>query len=104
VAKSISDVERNSGGSDAVPERSRGAPSGIGHSDTIYLCVVAYDGVVKVERGVPADATAALARLGHQIVAAPGPIGGGQAIWIDSARGVLIGGSDPRKDGMALGY
>jgi gamma-glutamyltranspeptidase/glutathione hydrolase len=66
--------------------------------------VFAYDGVVKVERGVPADATAALARLGHQIVPALDPIGGGQAIWIDRARGVLIGGSDPRKDGMALGY
>jgi gamma-glutamyltranspeptidase/glutathione hydrolase len=31
-------------------------------------------------------------------------MGGGQAIMINPANGTLMGASDPRKDGMALGY
>jgi gamma-glutamyltranspeptidase/glutathione hydrolase len=31
-------------------------------------------------------------------------VGGGQAIMIDRATGTLMGASDPRKDGMAIGY
>lgn len=42
---------------------------------------------------------------GHQRGSQPGAsMGGGQAIMIDPATAALMGASDPRKDGMALGY
>ncbi|MBE0555050.1 MAG: gamma-glutamyltransferase family protein [Rhodobacteraceae bacterium] len=56
-----------------------------------------------VERGYPAAVRAELAAMGHDVSIPDQPIGGAQAIFIDEA-GVLIGGSDPRKDGCALGY
>ncbi len=61
-------------------------------------------GAVQVERTIPAAVRAALAAKGHVIEDVDSPHGGGQAIVIDRARGTLIGGSDPRKDGCALGY
>ena len=61
-------------------------------------------GVLQTERAVPAPIVADLARRGHQIEMQEVPLGGCQAIWIDWERGVLIGGSEPRKDGLALGY
>ncbi len=63
-----------------------------------------YGGKLEVERGIPQQTVDALRRMGHAPVMAERPHGGGQAIWIDRARGTLVGGSDPRKDGMALGY
>jgi gamma-glutamyltranspeptidase/glutathione hydrolase len=66
--------------------------------------VFAFRGKLRVEPGVPEPVVADLARRGHEIDIAKVPIGGCQAIWIDRERGVLIGGSEPRKDGMALGY
>lgn len=61
-------------------------------------------GKLQVEHGVPEATCRALAALGHELAEPEEPLGGGQAIWIDRARGILIGGSDPRKDGCALGY
>ena len=65
---------------------------------------MAYPGDLEAEAGIGRAARLGLAERGHRVVDAPGPLGGGQAIVIDRRRGVLIGGSDPRKDGMALGW
>jgi gamma-glutamyltranspeptidase / glutathione hydrolase len=59
---------------------------------------------VLTESTVPDSVLASLAAKGHRIMPANEPLGGGQAIVIDHARGLLIGGSDHRKDGFALGY
>jgi gamma-glutamyltranspeptidase / glutathione hydrolase len=58
----------------------------------------------EVERGIPAATIEGLKARGHDVAFRPAPLGGGQAIVIDWQRGVLVGGSDPRKDGCALGY
>jgi len=62
------------------------------------------DGPVETESGIPAEAIDGLKRRGHKVARAPKPVGGAQAIWIDRAEGVLTGGSEPRKDGCAIGY
>jgi gamma-glutamyltranspeptidase/glutathione hydrolase len=61
-------------------------------------------GEVKVEPGVPGRICAGLTAMGHRLRAADAPLGGGQAVAIDWDGGMLVGASDPRKDGMALGY
>lgn len=61
-------------------------------------------GRVEVETGMPPSVIEALARLGHAMSPAEAPLGGGQAILIDHRRGCLIAGSDPRKDGCAMGF
>lgn len=56
-----------------------------------------------LERGHSAQVVQALDELGHAVRESDEALGGAQAIILD-ASGVLIGGSDPRKDGCALGY
>ncbi|NER00324.1 MAG: gamma-glutamyltransferase [Cyanothece sp. SIO2G6] len=58
----------------------------------------------QVENGIPTSVAKGLASLGHKVQPIPAPHGGGQAIWIDWQSGILMGGSDPRKDGCALAY
>lgn len=62
------------------------------------------NGEVEMEWTVPEPMRAELAGMGHRIVRPSKPIGGSQAVWIDHENGVLTGGSDPRKDGAAIGY
>jgi gamma-glutamyltranspeptidase/glutathione hydrolase len=61
-------------------------------------------GSVAFESGVDIDVLQGLIRKGHRPVTRMGAYGGYQAILIDPETGVLMGGSDPRKDGCAVGY
>jgi gamma-glutamyltranspeptidase / glutathione hydrolase len=65
---------------------------------------------VMLEDTLPANVINGLIERGHERVMPPAGIkhralmGGGQAIMIDPDTGALAGGSDPRKDGEAIGY
>jgi len=62
---------------------------------------------VSVESGVPLATRRKLAAMGHRVVAKPTfspDFGGGQIIAVDPDTGVSWGGSDPRKDGCAVGF
>ena len=60
-----------------------------------------------VERNVPQDARDGLTQRGHKVSVATAPsgaFGGFQGILLDPRTGVLMGGSDVRKDGLAIGW
>jgi gamma-glutamyltranspeptidase/glutathione hydrolase len=73
---------------------------------------------ISVEPSFPSDVVARLASVGHEIIAGEEPptdwvqphdflhsfMGSAQAIAIDPVFGTLCGGSDPRLDGVAIGY
>jgi gamma-glutamyltranspeptidase/glutathione hydrolase len=65
---------------------------------------------VMMEDGLTAPVINALIGRGHQRMMPPAGVqhralmGGGQAIMIDPATGALLGASDSRKDGLAIGY
>jgi gamma-glutamyltranspeptidase/glutathione hydrolase len=62
-------------------------------------------GSVGLESGITSEVRNALEAKGHRLAkSSPGGYGGYQAIRIDLEHGILIGGSDPRKDGCAMGY
>ena len=63
-----------------------------------------FEGIYQLEKGFPEETKLKLNSLGHTIGSIDPPHGGGQAIKIDWKTGTLEGGSDPRKDGIALGY
>ena len=59
---------------------------------------------IDLENSIPHNIKNELTKLGHNVSYSVKPIGGSQAIWIDPYTNHLIGGSDPRKDGCAIGY
>ena len=64
----------------------------------------AFDGALSLETTISPAIRDDLRARGHDARFSEEPIGGCQAIRIDHARGVLLGASDHRKDGLALGY
>lgn len=57
-----------------------------------------------LESAVSPEARFGLSQRGHSIVTQIGMFGGFQGIQFDQRTGVMMGGSDPRKDGLAIGY
>jgi gamma-glutamyltranspeptidase / glutathione hydrolase len=59
---------------------------------------------ILAESGIADPVRAALQQRGHEVRDGRGAVGGYQAVFIDPRTGVLMGGSDPRKDGLAIGW
>ena len=57
-----------------------------------------------LESAITPEARFHLDTRGHRLINSIGVFGGFQGILIDPKTGVLMGGSDPRKDGLAIGY
>lgn len=62
-----------------------------------------FDGVLECEKGVSNEVNKQLEVIGHKVEVCELPHGGGQVIQFNHENSSLIGGSDPRKDGCALG-
>ena len=65
-------------------------------------------GSVRVEEDIDPAVVTELRKRGHDIVLVSGSdrimFGGAQVISRDPETGVLMGGSEPRKDGAAIGW
>ncbi len=61
-------------------------------------------GTVGLERGIPDSVREQLAAMGHRIQRGVSVFGGYQGIWREESPRRYFGGSDPRKDGCAVGY
>ncbi len=60
---------------------------------------------VALEPGVAPNTVSGLKARGHRVVSGtPESFGGAHAVAIEPETGVLMGGSDPRKDGCAIGF
>lgn len=63
-----------------------------------------FESGLALESAIGSDMRKLLEAKGHKLTIAPGMFGGYQAIVIDPKTGALFGGSDPRKDGCAMGW
>jgi len=61
-------------------------------------------GMLGLESGIGPEVRRLLTLMGHRVVTMVDSFGGYQGILIDRDTGVLMGGSDPRKDGCAMGW
>ncbi|MEN6427011.1 MAG: gamma-glutamyltransferase [Phycisphaerales bacterium] len=61
-------------------------------------------GTVGFEKGIDDETKLTLAYMGHRVRPNLGAYGGYQGIWREEAPLRYFGGSDPRKDGCAIGY
>ncbi|MFP3951773.1 MAG: gamma-glutamyltransferase [Candidatus Bathyarchaeia archaeon] len=78
--------------------------------DSPRFCIVdgTSGGKVALEEGIPVETMSSLAMMGHEVIPtsgnARGRFGRGQIIHRNPDTGVLTAGSDPRADGMAIGW
>ena len=63
-----------------------------------------FNDTLACEESVSVETRAALAAMGHNVSVAPEPLGGSQVVMRDVLSETWSAGSDPRKDGCALGY
>lgn len=82
---------------DALRFRHAGSSSPTGH-------IMHDGGIVYLEPGIPAAVATGLREKGHCVKYREDGYGGYQGIWIDPVTNMLYGGSEPRKDGCAIGY
>jgi len=57
-----------------------------------------------LESAISPEARFGLDLRGHRLITSIGVFGGFQGILFDQKTGVMMGGSDPRKDGLAIGW
>jgi gamma-glutamyltranspeptidase/glutathione hydrolase len=63
-----------------------------------------FSGGLALESAISPEARTGLEARGHRLITRTGAYGGFQGILIDPKTGVMMGGSDPRKDGLAIGW
>ncbi|MDD8012041.1 MAG: gamma-glutamyltransferase [Acidobacteriota bacterium] len=61
-------------------------------------------GTLFLESGIEPEVVRELVRRGHKVGRSASEFGGYQGIWLDWDRRILIGASESRKDGCAIGY